>query len=346
MSYSLYQRAGKGPFIVTFVDPTTGRRTNRSTKTPRRREAEKLASEIVNMSRQQLATGPWGPWYTKYVASLELRDLTDSHMKNVASAFKQLPNNMTIEQMSLPQALQDIVLAAATGQRRGTINGHLRRYRAFLNWLHDSGHLEKRPTVKLLPMRDSDLRQRSTLNESERDHLMSVVSNSSVVRAGFSPEERYAAYALALFAGLRKGEVLALKREQVFLNVPQPYLYLVDTKNGTSVKHIIGTYLTGILRNFLAAQGDKLFTQGNILRALQHDLEDAGIPYHDGQGQRDFHSLRKTFVTLLIRNGADIKSVQTLARHADPMMTLKFYAQVQDSQLTSVINLLDPPSSH
>lgn len=42
-----------------------------------------------------------------------------------------------------------------------------------------------------------------------------------------------------------------------------------------------------------------------------------------------FHSLRHTFVSLLVRSGASIEAVQTLAGHANPSMTLGAYAHVR-----------------
>lgn len=40
------------------------------------------------------------------------------------------------------------------------------------------------------------------------------------------------------------------------------------------------------------------------------------------------HSLRRTFISLLLAAGADVPYVMAQARHTDPKMTLGLYAQV------------------
>jgi hypothetical protein len=62
---------------------------------------------------------------------------------------------------------------------------------------------------------------------------------------------------------------------------------------------------------------------------LQHDLERCGIPYKDDDGRvADFHALRHTYITALGKAGLPIKVHQTLARHADPKLTLNVYSHL------------------
>lgn len=61
---------------------------------------------------------------------------------------------------------------------------------------------------------------------------------------------------------------------------------------------------------------------------VRHDLALAGLPYRDDNGKvADFHSLRVSFVSAVVRAGASIKEAQTLARHCDPSLTFKIYAK-------------------
>ena len=56
------------------------------------------------------------------------------------------------------------------------------------------------------------------------------------------------------------------------------------------------------------------------------DLRDAGIDYMDEFGEVvDFHALRHTAITRWSRTISNIKSVQNLARHAEPSMTMRYY---------------------
>jgi integrase len=72
-----------------------------------------------------------------------------------------------------------------------------------------------------------------------------------------------------------------------------------------------------------------------IYTALMASFRRANIPVRtfDGEGQPlehvDVHSLRRTFATELIVNGADPKSVQELLGHRTLTMTMKLYAKVR-----------------
>ncbi len=42
----------------------------------------------------------------------------------------------------------------------------------------------------------------------------------------------------------------------------------------------------------------------------------------------DFHALRATYVTLLVKAGGSVKAAQELARHSDPKLTMNTYAKL------------------
>ena len=53
----------------------------------------------------------------------------------------------------------------------------------------------------------------------------------------------------------------------------------------------------------------------------------AGIPKH-----LNWHVFRHTFSTLLAANGEDMKTVQSLLRHANPSITMGIYAHAVSSR--------------
>ena len=63
----------------------------------------------------------------------------------------------------------------------------------------------------------------------------------------------------------------------------------------------------------------------NAAPALRLDLEAAGV---NSTASYDFHSLRHTYVTMLIKSGASVKVCQELARHADPKLTMNVYTHL------------------
>jgi len=61
---------------------------------------------------------------------------------------------------------------------------------------------------------------------------------------------------------------------------------------------------------------------------VRKDLADAGIPYSvdgpNGPLFADFHALRHTYLTELLRNGVDLRTAQLLAGHGTPTQTARY----------------------
>lgn len=55
-----------------------------------------------------------------------------------------------------------------------------------------------------------------------------------------------------------------------------------------------------------------------------------------------FHDLRHTCVSRLVAAGADVKLVQAVAGHANPMITLKRYSHLLDARITEAAGRFDP----
>jgi Phage integrase family. len=65
------------------------------------------------------------------------------------------------------------------------------------------------------------------------------------------------------------------------------------------------------------------FLAGAVKRANR----ELGKARHQGIGAITPHSLRRTFISLLLATGADVPYVMAQAGHSDPKMTLGIYAQ-------------------
>ena len=82
-------------------------------------------------------------------------------------------------------------------------------------------------------------------------------------------------------------------------------------------------------------------------RWLKFDLEAAGIPYVDDSDRvADFHALRASFVSGLMKTGANPRIVQTLARHSSAEMTLGIYSMLgRDDERDALALLPELPST-
>jgi len=61
----------------------------------------------------------------------------------------------------------------------------------------------------------------------------------------------------------------------------------------------------------------------------------------DGDGRVvDFHALRATYITMLVKGGASVKESQQLARHSDPKLTLNVYTKLGVHDLSGALDKL------
>jgi integrase len=171
-----------------------------------------------------------------------------------------------------------------------------------------------------------------------------------------------------LVTGLRKGELVGLRFTPEFLDWESHEVVVPDwlAKNGVARRIPMDDQLVGIVRRLEVARRDRKpgkrrgrvslervqarFTQdhvfvttqntpldhkGNLYRAFMRCLALASIPPRtfDANGRLrehvDLHSLRRTFATNLIVNGADPKTVQELLGHKTLAMTMRIYAKVR-----------------
>ena len=73
-------------------------------------------------------------------------------------------------------------------------------------------------------------------------------------------------------------------------------------------------------------------------KMLRADLKAVGIAYKDDKGQViDFHALRHTFITLLVRSGVSVKTAQVMARHSTPSLTIGRYAHADTADVHAAL---------
>jgi integrase len=147
----------------------------------------------------------------------------------------------------------------------------------------------------------------------------------------------------ALLSGLRRGEVLSLKWEQI----RNGFIYLRETKANKARQIPINDRLAEVLKEvrrknqlkseyvFCDSQGRRFY---EVKRSFTSACRRAGLE------DFRFHDLRHTFASRLVMKGASLKAVQELLGHADMKMTMR-YAHLSQEHLRDSVNLLnDLPS--
>lgn len=156
-----------------------------------------------------------------------------------------------------------------------------------------------------------------------------------------NPNTRLGAMILtAAHTGLRRGELCGLRWEDVkdgFLRVKRSMSAVrggdVETKTKTraSMSDVPLTQEALDTINAQPKRGLYVFTTEDGGPVSPSNLSRDWRLWADKNGLAGMrlHDLRGSFVSLLIESGADVRTVQELARHADPRTTMKLYARTR-----------------
>lgn len=140
---------------------------------------------------------------------------------------------------------------------------------------------------------------------------------------------------LALHAGMRRGEILALK----WRNIDFQNRIILLEKTKTNERRIIpiNDTLAVVLHNLPRNNTEALFPiiSGNMLSmAFRRACKRANVTHFR------FHDLRHTFASHLTMAGVNQRAVQHLLGHKDPRMTSR-YAHLSDAHLNQAVKALD-----
>jgi integrase len=216
---------------------------------------------------------------------------------------------------------------------------HARAGKMFAKWLWKDGRAREDRLAHLTAPKVVHARRRAALSPEDGARLIAAA------RAGgesykLSGEDRAILYALALGTGFRANELRSLTPEDFRLDTDPPVVVCRAgyAKNRKEAVQPIRPDLAAMLRPWVAtrAAGQAVFGKlSDTAKMIRRDLRAAGL-----SEDFDFHCLRHTYVTMLVQSGASVKVVQTLARHADPALTLGTYSHVQVFDLARGLDAL------
>lgn len=224
---------------------------------------------------------------------------------------------------------------------------HLKAVRQFGHWLVKRKRIGSNPFAGVdgWDVKADRRHDRRELSDDELAALLTGTEGAPVERWGLSAPDRVMLYRVALSTGLRASELAALKPENVDLTAEVITLAGKYTKNGLDAVQPISPDLHSTLSPWLKKRpkGEPLwpgawakwFAAGKMLR---QDLEAAGVAYQTDAGFADFHALRHTYISRLIRSGVNLKVAQTLARHGNVSMTADRYGHLAHGEKRAAVS--------
>jgi integrase len=256
-------------------------------------------------------------------------------------------------------------------------NHYLTAIKMFCNWMVDDNRMSANPLNHLSKMNEElDRRHdRRNLTQEEMSWLFST-TRKAPTRLGLSGEDRVILYTVAIYTGLRASELGSLTPSSFDLdgNSPEVVVAAAYSKRRREDRVPLHPELVGVLRDWLRGKvPGSLLWGGNwakltkASKLFKADLEltrtawvqEAENPeerekrektsfllYQDSEGRyADFHSLRHTFISNLVRTGATPKVAQELARHSTITLTMDRYAHAELHHITAAVgNLPSLPS--
>jgi integrase len=172
-------------------------------------------------------------------------------------------------------------------------------------------------------------------NKNARDRWLTPEGEARLLQHATNPQWLRPLLITALHTGMRRGEILRLKWEDV--DFPRRLLRVERSKNGEKRGIPMSAVLTDTLRETKVRRiSGRVFSisERSLRVAFETAVERAEIEnFH-------FHDLRHTFATRLVQNGVDLYKVKELLGHKSLTMTMR-YAHHYPESLRASVEVLD-----
>ncbi|MBG9456594.1 recombinase XerD [Lysinibacillus sphaericus] len=247
-----------------------------------------------------------------------------------------------VERTTILRHLEQLRMQGKTSR---TVARHISSIRSFHQFLLREKRAETDPTVHLeMPIIEQKLPNVLSIEEIEAILASPNRSKPQGIRDVAMLELLYG-------SGMRISELIALDLTDIHLTMGFVRVFGKGGKEriiplGKSALSALSTYLDGARSQlqgkypktdafFINQRGKRLTRQGCWKLMKEHALK-AGI-----QHELTPHTLRHSFATHLVENGADLRAVQEMLGHAD-ISTTQIYTHISKSRLSEVYKQFHP----
>ena len=273
-----------------------------------------------------------------FIRNLEALGRTKKYVENLESRLEKLFRECGWKFLSdVTSDSFEHWRANQTKKAAKTLNEYLDAANACFNWMCQAERASKNGlgNVKKVETRGKQVRARRALKNAEVERLLYVAGESKI------------GYLFAVHTGARRSELKSLKWSDLELDSGQPSVALsaTITKNKKAAVLPLHPELAAELRRVKpldAKRSDKVLI-GKMLAGMckmKSDLAKAGIKYVEEGRRADFHALRHTFCTNLLRANVPPRLAMEMMRHGDMRLTMTTYTDANLLPLASTIQAL------
>lgn len=293
---------------------------------------EREASEWATQRIAQIASAPAvtheitldaaaAKWWLEYGQNLNSADSMFYLLKGIVEAFDR---RLHLSQISKLSVSNFIVTSQQAGRSPATINRYLCCLSSICSRARDHWDCNV-PPFKILSFRLKE--------PKENIRFFRDIDEVRRLVAGAAEHIRPIIWC-ALYTGLRRGRVLGLRWDQIDWENHQ-IVYIGKDGSPNSVPMV--EPLADILRN-LPHTCEFVFTRrGRPIRDIKSAWAAAFV--HSGVPYRNFHALRHTTATWLLRQSGNLKVVQSVLGHRTLSVTTKYAHLVNDDSACALGSL-------
>jgi integrase len=302
-------------------------------------QVKKAKSEFLGVCEPKRAL--FKDFATEYLEYSKANKARSSYERDVTTIEKHLSPIWGEERLDrvTPKMIEDYKLRRLETVCASTLNRELNTIKNMFRKAVEWSYLKESPgkTAKWMKTSKGSIR---FLSREEADVLLQAASKSENLHL-------YPILAVALHTGMRRGEILRLRREDVDFKKGRINVVSRDdehTKNYESRAVPMSRFLMEVLRKhprrldspYLFCKPDGL-PFADVDTSYGHAVKRAGIPHVR------FHDLRHTFASWLVMKGVDIRTVQELRGHKDIRMTMR-YSHLAPDHMRRAVQVLDTPT--
>jgi integrase len=358
----IFKPAGKSKYVVFYTDHSGKRR--KKTLTSDKRLSERIAASVlekvalrkdglIDERDERLVEQEGRPLkehLADYARVVAAKGATERHVERlvfVITKVLELAKIRYISDLSV-SAVEEAIGEIRKSKATGTVNNYIQRMKSFNRWLWRDKRAREYILVDLQRKDAKNDRRhiRRRLTDVEVRTLIAAAESGPMWKSGLSGPDRAMLYRVAHGTGFRAKELRTLTPERFRLDADPPTITVLAcySKNGQEAVQPIADTLADQLSGWLATKpaGEPIFKGMGTRNAemLRVDLKAAGIPYETSEGVADFHASRGTYISNLVAGGASVKTCQTLARHADPSLTIGIYAKTSLHDVKGAVETL------